>query len=204
MWWTLYCHHSKCSWNRCNTVWAFWDEPDSGHVVCTLHLPTYHCPAHTHTPTHTNTHTHTTTHKITLKLLQNKKIHSKLIEQIRTKVQELEQRKWKLYFRWMKAHARHLGNEMGDQQSKSTKKYYIKIPKCVVMGEQKVQSFKSIIETKRNTNFTAIVREHININTYLYKYKIIDEPTCPWRKDLQIFQHILFDCSLQQKEWEKI
>jgi len=68
---------------------------------------------------------------------------------------------------------------MGDQQSKSTKKYYIKIPKCVVMGEQKVQSFKSIIETKRNTNFTAIVREHININTYLYKYKIIDEPTCP-------------------------
>ena len=43
--------------------------------------------------------------KITLQLLQNKKKHAKLIEQIRTKVQEMEQREWRVEFGWIKAHA---------------------------------------------------------------------------------------------------
>ena len=45
--------------------------------------------------------------KITLQLLQNKKKHTKLIEQITTKVQEMEQRDWRVEFRWIKAHAGH-------------------------------------------------------------------------------------------------
>ena len=56
--------------------------------------------------------------KITLQLLQNKKKHTKLIEKIRTKVQEMEQREWRVEFRWIKAHAGHRGNEMADQQGK--------------------------------------------------------------------------------------
>ena len=80
--------------------------------------------------------------KITLQLLQNKKKHSKLIEEIRTKVQEIEQREWRVEFRWIKAHAGHRGNEMADQQAKEAarnkniEESYIKIPKSVVMGEQ--------------------------------------------------------------------
>jgi len=45
--------------------------------------------------------------KITLQLLQYKKKHTKLIEQIRTKVQEMEQREWRVEFRWIKEHAGH-------------------------------------------------------------------------------------------------
>ena len=81
--------------------------------------------------------------KITLQLLQNKKKHTKLTEQIRTKVQEMKQREWRVEFRWIKAHR---GNEMADQQAKEAARNknigecYIKIPKSVVMSEQKEQS----------------------------------------------------------------
>jgi len=56
--------------------------------------------------------------KITLQLLQDKKKHTKLIEQIRTKVQEMKQREWRVEFRWIKAHAGHRGNEMGNNRRK--------------------------------------------------------------------------------------
>jgi len=36
--------------------------------------------------------------KITLQLLQNQKKHTKLKQQIRTKVQEMEQREWRIEF----------------------------------------------------------------------------------------------------------
>jgi len=86
--------------------------------------------------------------KITLQRLQNKKKHTKLIEKIITKVQEMEQREWRVEFRWIKAHAGHRGNEMADQQTKEAardkniEECYIKIPKSVVMSEQKEQSVK--------------------------------------------------------------
>jgi hypothetical protein len=40
-------------------------------------------------------------------LLQNQKKHTHLIEQIRTKVIEMEQHEWRVEFSWVKAHARH-------------------------------------------------------------------------------------------------
>ena len=40
-----------------------------------------------------------TDRKITLQLLKNKKKHTKLIEQIRTKFQEIEQREWRVEVR---------------------------------------------------------------------------------------------------------
>jgi hypothetical protein len=86
--------------------------------------------------------------KITLQLLQNKMKHPHLIERIRAKVQEMEQREWSVEFRWIKAHAGHRGNEMADQQAKEAAKNrtleecYIKRPKSVVTSEQKDNSVK--------------------------------------------------------------
>jgi len=173
--------------------------------------------------------------KVTDQLLQNKKKHTKLIQQIRTKIQEMEQRKWRVEFRWIKAHAGHRGNEMADQQekgaarNKNIEECYIKIPKSVVMSEHKEQSVKwrqrEWTETikgaitkaffpkigdrlkfriNKTPNFTAILIGHGNIKAYLYKYKIIDDPTCPCRKGPQTVQYIIFDCPVLEKEKEKL
>ena len=40
--------------------------------------------------------------RITLELPQNQKKHSHLIEQIRTKVVEIEQHEWRMEFSWIK------------------------------------------------------------------------------------------------------
>ena len=86
--------------------------------------------------------------QITLQLLQNNKKHTNLIEQIITKVIEMEQHEWRVDFRWIKAHAGYRGNEMADQQAKEATKNknieecYIKIPKSFVMSELKEQSVK--------------------------------------------------------------
>jgi len=53
-----------------------------------------------------------------------------------------------LEFRWVKVHEAHQGNEMADQQAKEAArdKYievcYIKLPKSLVMSNQKEQSVK--------------------------------------------------------------
>jgi len=53
-------------------------------------------------------------------------------------------------------------------------------------------------------NFTAIVTGHGNIKSYLYKYKIIDNPMCPCKKGDQTVDHILFDCTLLEQERDKL
>ena len=86
--------------------------------------------------------------RITLRLLQNNKKHTNLIEQIVTKVIEMEQHEWRVDFRWIKAHAGYRRNEMADQQTKEATKNknieecYIKIPKSFVMSKLKEQSLK--------------------------------------------------------------
>jgi len=124
---------------------------------------------------------------------------------------------------------------MADQQAngaarnKNIEECYVKIPKSVVMIEQKEQSLKwwqrewmettkgSITKTffpkiedrlqlrlNATPKFTAIGTGHGNIKDYLHKYKIIDDPTCPCRKGPQTVQQIIFDCPLLEKEREKL
>jgi len=57
--------------------------------------------------------------QISLQLLQNQKKHTHIIEQIRAKVIEMED-KWLVEFSWIMAHAGHHGNELADQLAKKT------------------------------------------------------------------------------------
>jgi len=41
---------------------------------------------------------------------------------------------------------------------------------------------------------------HGNIKSYLYKYKIIDSPTCSCKKGEQSVDHIIYECELLQQE----
>jgi ribonuclease HI len=60
---------------------------------------------------HTNSRT-------TLDSLYNTDIHTSLIEEIRQKVHKMENREWKIRFRWIKAHAGANGNELADKLAK--------------------------------------------------------------------------------------
>jgi len=113
--------------------------------------------------------------------------------------------------------------------NKDIEECYTKIPKSVVISEMQEQSVKrwqrEWMETTKgaitksffpkiedrlkmnlNTtpNYTTIVTGHGNINAYLYKYKITDNPMCPCRKGPQTVQHIVFDCRLLETERGKL
>ena len=84
--------------------------------------------------------------QITLQLLQNKKMHTRLIELIRTKINEMEQHKWRVEFTWIKAHETHPGNETANQlakeaaNNKNVEKSYTKIPNSAILNEIKGNS----------------------------------------------------------------
>jgi hypothetical protein len=89
-----------------------------------------------------------TDRRITLQLLQNHKKHAHIVEQIRTKVIEMEQQEWIVEFGWMKAHAGHRGNELADQlakaavSSKTIEEWCTRIPNSAVWNELNGQSVK--------------------------------------------------------------
>jgi ribonuclease HI len=83
--------------------------------------------------------------RLTLQMLQNQKKHTHLIEEIRTKVIELEQDEWKAEFSLIKAHG-HRGNELADHLAKEAASsrtigdYYTRIPKSAVLSDLNEQS----------------------------------------------------------------
>jgi len=45
-----------------------------------------------------------------------------------------------------------------------------------------------------NPNVTTIMSGHGNFRSYLYQLKIIDSPECPCKHDIQIINHMIFQC----------
>jgi ribonuclease HI len=56
--------------------------------------------------------------RITIDSLKNRRNHTYLIENISTKVIEMEMQNWKIDFNWIKAHDGNHGNELADKLAK--------------------------------------------------------------------------------------
>jgi len=61
-----------------------------------------------------------------------------------------------------------------------------------------------ILRINATPNFTTIVIGHGNIETYVYKYKIIGNPLCSCDEGEQSFDHILHECKLLEHERDRL
>ena len=55
-----------------------------------------------------------------------------------------------------------------------------------------------------NQHLTTIMTGHGNIKAYLYRFKLIDSPTCPRGKNDQTTDHLLFECVLVKTQRDKL
>jgi len=53
-------------------------------------------------------------------------------------------------------------------------------------------------------NFTSMVTGHGNIRSYLYRFKILETPTCPCGTKDQRIDHLLCECELLNKERDSL
>jgi hypothetical protein len=49
-----------------------------------------------------------------------------------------------------------------------------------------------------------MVTGHGNIKSYLYRFKIIEAPNCPYGNDNQTTEHLLLECALLQQDRERL
>jgi len=49
-------------------------------------------------------------------------------------------------------------------------------------------------------NFTTIVTGHGKINSYLHRFKILENPECPCNREDQNLDHIIYRCVLHEQE----
>ena len=56
------------------------------------------------------------------------------------------------------------------------------------------------IRINKTPKFTTITTGHGNINLYLYKCKIIDNPQCQCKNGDQTVEHIIFECTISDHE----
>jgi len=158
--------------------------------------------------------------KITLDKLQNTKIQTYIIEEIRRKIIEMNRTSWEVKLCWV---AGILGNELADPNESLTEEYN-RIPKSVVTRELEEDSVKkwqrnwtqttkgSItkeyfpnveerLKMKINLtqNFTVIVTGHGKTKAYLHRFKIIEEPTCSCGTAEQTTDHVIYECETLTK-----
>ena len=55
-----------------------------------------------------------------------------------------------------------------------------------------------------NQALTTILTGHGNIKAYLYRFKIIDSPTCPCGKGDQHIDHLIYDCELLKPQRDSL
>jgi hypothetical protein len=53
-------------------------------------------------------------------------------------------------------------------------------------------------------NFTTIVTGHGKINSYLHRFKIIENPMCPCNREDQTVDHIIYRCVLHEQERNRL
>ena len=53
-------------------------------------------------------------------------------------------------------------------------------------------------------NFTTLLTGHGNINSYLHKFKITENPGCPCNKGNQTVDHIIYSCGLHEQERKRL
>jgi ribonuclease HI len=122
--------------------------------------------------------------RITLQMLKKKqqKKQTHLIEQIRSKVFELEQDEWKVECSWIKAHAGHRGNELADQlakeaaSSRTIDKCYTRFPKSAVLGDLNEQSVNQWQKERERSSKGAVTKSFFPEITDRLKLKINATP----------------------------
>jgi hypothetical protein len=60
------------------------------------------------------------------------------------------------------------------------------------------------MKIQQTQNLTAIIRGHGKTRDYLHRFKIIEEPTCPWGKGDQTTDHIIYACERPRKERDRL
>jgi len=63
---------------------------------------------------------------------------------------------------------------------------------------------RMMLKVRPTPNFTTILTGHGNINSYLYKFNIIENPVCPCNKGDQTVDHIIYSCGLHEKERNRL
>ena len=83
---------------------------------------------------------------ITLDSIRSARNHNSLIEEIRKRTVNLHKQNWKIEFKWMKAHARNIGNELADRLAKKVTKNrnvtYSKIPISAIKKDIREESVR--------------------------------------------------------------
>ena len=124
-------------------------------------------------------------------------------------------------------HGNELADQLAKEAATSREiiECYNKIPKSVVLSEISENSvvkwqqewdqttkgattksfFPSVAQRLKlkinpSPNYTTLITGHGNIKSYLHKFKIIDNPICPCKAAEQTADHLIFHCTLLEKE----
>jgi len=55
-----------------------------------------------------------------------------------------------------------------------------------------------------NLNLSTVVTGHGKLRSYLHRFKIIDDPTCPCQMDSQSTEHLIRECTILNKQRETL